>query len=234
MKKLIILLLAMAMVFSLCACGGKDALSGNDKGGIQTESSPPSEEANEPEAQEFIIGSTMTNENFEITLTSCGFSNAVNGDCGSDNFILPITEGGAKTASAKNISGTDEYSVLSFSFEYRFVGNKEQKYYVTDITSFAAPVVYFGDYTFESDFMVAENRNGTWHTMSTDMNDKALSYYNLNNMTYIEREFKPLMGETYECRGFILVPSQVEDESETALSLRFEKIGDGDTAFTVR
>lgn len=255
MKKLLALILAAALALSLVACGGGSGAGDNNTpstgNGETTSTDAPSgsgednkqEETSEP--QGLKVGDTITNDNFEFTLTSVEFahelytfSNEANTTC-DDNFMLPLSETETNPGGLK-IRAKDGNILLTFTFTYKFIGKSA---FSDTFRELGGPCVYYGDgYMFNGNdtsapseyaiFVKTDDDNRTeWYILS---HSRGLDVHGATELPAINSNYKPLDNTIYTCRGYITVPIEVSENTEESFAISFRKFTEYPERFTIR
>jgi len=257
MKKILALMLAAALALSLVACGGGSGAGDNNStntpnGGNEdtTSTDTPSgggedSETEEPsEPKDLKVGDTITNDNFEFTLTSVEFANELytfsneDNTTYDDNFMLPLLETETNPGGLK-IRAKDGNILLAFTFAYKFIGKSAFSDTFRDV---GAPCVYYGDgYMFNGNDTSApseyaifvktdDNRDG-WYILS---DSRVLDVQGATKLLAINPNYKPLDNTTYTCKGYITVPIEVYENTNEPLALYFQEFTEYPERFTIR
>ena len=244
MKKLLALILAAALALSLVACGGDSGAgdtntpSGGNGDTTSTDTPSGGEDSTQEEPSELKVGDTITNDRFEFTLTSVDFTDKLNIDCYSEDFMLPYEEENEKGPSFAE----EGYIWLIFSFTYKFIGRER---FEDGFRTLGAPCVTYGDsYIFDGNeyytrddgkygIYAKESNDVLWNILSNSKNIvlyRILGYEKnsngaINGDPYISEIYEPLDKSIYECRGFISVPLEVYENTDEPLSISFNMFG---------
>ena len=139
---------------------------------------------------------------------------------------MPITAEEAAQAPDYSISKAYDHILLSYSFEYYFIGKQD---HIAVFELLGQPKVKYDDeYEFSTKYfsITANKANNKWHILSSDCYTNGLSSMpGLKNMDQVPAlKFSPLSENFYVASGFIVLPENVLND-EKKLSIVFSKLG---------
>lgn len=211
MKKQLALLLAALLLLSLTACGGETSSSNQ-------------------------IGDTVETDYYKITLNNATFTNNIlvcYGDDASqmtftkaEEFFTPsdepfVDEDGYVINGVHGFSvGSDTDDVyLYYNLNVEFTGTEARSSGDYDL----APIVSYGDYTFDSDYMSfyrVLDDDISWYNFNAGFDNISLVRALGLEIGYFNGTFEPL-SDPIEIRGVAKVPKTVAEDTENDVTISF-------------
>lgn len=216
MKKLILLVLSLAMLLSLCACGGgSDTPKNDDTTPLDNnEDSNPRETTPAGDAV-YYVGEEIPSDYFPFTVTEATFSNQIV-STKSDDFLTPTSDTGSGAFSADK-----DYQWLYYEVEYTYSGTST----LSLIESLFMPTVYYGEYEFSSDYFTFGKIDNSWYIFRSDYDGVGHPLLkDLSSNGY--HKYEPLDDTVYVIRGVIKVPTKAIEDTETPIYLKLLNVGE--------
>lgn len=240
MKKTFAFFLAVVLSFSLAACSGDGTGDAN-----APSAGKDSAAGGAGELQGIKVGDTITNDNFEFTLTRVEFANELYTFLDHDNtkyddhFMLPLSDSETNPGGLE-VKARGDTIMLTFTFRYKFIGKSA---FSDTFRRLGAPCVYYGDgYTFDGNSASASSEYAIF--VETDDSNRA-GWYILSHSTWldvqgathllaIDRDYNPLDDTTYTCRGYITLPLETYENTDEPLAIYFASFTEYPERFTIR
>ena len=152
MKKMICMLLALAMMFTFAACGA--------------ETEAPEENVPEeivPEEVFYSLGDTVSTESIEFTLDEFDFHKCLS-NVGDGDYLNPLSEDDIWYNSKNPYYADDEHIMVRISFTYKNIG-KTTIDPISGLSSYVFSLEYSDGYTFGEFGTASKNSDGQYASM---------------------------------------------------------------------
>lgn len=201
MKKLAVLMLALAVCMSLCACGGsEEAVPAETENVTEAATEAATEEVTEAPTEPtkiYHFGEPIETEMFMITPSFDGFAEEL-GNWPDENFLTPD----GKISGGNPFKADEEKVMMYFSAVVEYVGDSKQN----------ETVAIGGSVDFDNGYIFPLDSYDCGFTV--DMDDVDWKYSNIMS-------FEPLSSKTTRYFRFCFeVPTQLETETDKPLVVK--------------
>jgi len=109
-----------------------------------------------------------------------------------------------------------DYTILTFSFTYRFIGSETVIY----AERMCCPIIY-SEYAAATSYVILfdDYTGDGWDVLGTSMNVSYLEDMGINNLNFVDRVFNDNTQAEISARGFVIIPSKIEKDSDSELIL---------------